>query len=160
MARTGSTRKRADYAYSAFSFCCTFGNIAERLRRPTICVGCALLPLHGGDHQQRDGRHRQEKRGQTRASVVFGAHLASAVSLLFLLFDGRREGGVDVDVGFWLAPQASEFKAFRRGPPRTALAWLPLPPSISPLFDATTIAHNAPNPGDAVEVRYFPFWKC
>ena len=67
---------------------------------------------------------------------------------------------MDVDVGFWLAPQASEFKAFRRGPPRTALAWLPLPPSISPLFDATTIAHNAPNPGDAVEASHFPFWKC
>ena len=46
----------------------------------------------------------------------------------FLLFEGRPEGGVDV--GFWVAPQASEIKAFRRGPPRTALARLPLPPPI------------------------------
>jgi len=91
---------------------------------------------------------------------VFGAHLASAVSLLFLLFEGRGEGGADVDVGFWLAPQAAEFKAFRKGPPRTALAWLPLPPSISPLFDATTI-HNAPlgRSGDMFEavISHFTF---
>ena len=87
---------------------------------------------------------------------MFGAHLASAVSLLFLLFEGRGEGGADVDVGFWVAPQASEIKAFRRGPPRTALAWLPLPPSISPLFDATTIAHNARG-GDAFETVISPF---
>ena len=76
----------------------------------------------------------------------------------FLLFEGRGEGGVDV--GFWLVPQASEIKAFRRGPPRTALAWLPLPPSISPLFDATTI-HNAPlgRSGDMFEavISHFTF---
>merc|ERR1711934_1129984 len=80
-ARPGFTRKCGDYA---------------RIQK---------LPLHGGDEEQRHGRHRQEKRGQTRASVVFGAHLASAVSLFFFLFEGRGEGGVDV--GFWLAPQAS-----------------------------------------------------
>ena len=68
---------------------------------------------------------------------------------------------MDVDVGFWLAPQASEFKAFRRGPPRTALAWLPLRTAhclhpFSPLFHATTLAHNA-RWADVFDVGHFTF---
>ena len=64
----------------------------------------------------------------------------------FLLFAGRREGGADVDVGFWVAPQASEIKAFRRGPPRTCTWFSPTASTHSLRYSmpTTTIAHNAP----------------
>ena len=94
-----------------------------------------------GETRQRHGRHRR-KRGQTRASVVFGAHLASAVSLFFLLFEGRPRAESTSAFGLHLKRRRSKpFAEDRRAPP-----WLGSRCStILSAFDATTSTRARPD---------------